>query len=410
MIDTASINIEKIRSDFPTLSEEVHGKPLVYFDNAATSQKPQVVIDAISNYYKTSNSNVHRGIHALSDRATRLYEGTREKVQQLLNAPSKEEIIFTKGTTDGINLVANTFGQAFLGEGDEILISQMEHHSNIVPWQLAAERAGAFVKFIPINDAGELILDNLDQLITDKTKIVSIVHTSNSLGTVNPVKSIIEAAHARNIPVLVDGAQAVPHTKVDVQELDCEFFVFSAHKAFGPTGTGALYGKAEWLNKLPPFQGGGDMIDKVSLEGSTWNVIPYKFEAGTPNIAGVIGMGVAIDYINEVGYDLIAAREKELLDYATERISDVDGIKIVGTAKEKAGVLAFVHNKAHASDLGTLLDVEGIAIRTGHHCTQPLMEYFNVSATARASFSFYNTKEEIDRFIDALKNAVKMFQ
>ncbi len=408
MIGIAVHDIAKIRSLFPALHQKVNGKPLIYFDNAATSQKPQEVIDAISEFYQTSNSNVHRGIHALSDRATRAYEGARESVRQLLNAEKTEEIIFTRGTTSGINLVASSFCQAFLSAGDEILLTQMEHHSNIVPWQIAASRTGAKIKVLPVSESGELIMEKLDDLLSDRTKIISVVHTSNSLGTVNPVKEIIKKAHKRGIPVLLDGAQAVPHRKTDVRDLDCDFFVFSAHKAFGPTGTGVLYGKEKWLNQMPPYEGGGDMIDRVTFEKTTWNVLPWKFEAGTPGIAGVVGMGAAIEFINRIGYDFIQSREKELLDTATDKISKVEGIRIVGTSKEKAGVLAFVSDRAHASDIGTLLDVQGIAIRTGHHCTQPLMDLFGVTATARASFSFYNTLEEIDNFIDALKGIMKL--
>lgn len=402
------IKIETLRQDFPTLQRSVNGKPLVYFDNGATAQKPQVVIDRINQYYQDENSNIHRGVHTLSQEATSAYEDARRKIQAYINAPLEEEIIYTKGTTDGINLVANGFTRGILKEGDEVVISAMEHHSNIVPWQMACEYTGATLKVAPINDEGELLFDEFKALLSEKTKLVAITHVSNTLGTINPVKDIVKASHALDIPVLLDGAQSVPHMKVDVQELDCEFYAFSGHKMFGPTGIGILYGKKEWLDKLPPYQGGGDMIKTVTFEKTTYNDLPHKFEAGTPNIAGGIGLGAAVDYLNELDWDAVHTHEDELLQYATEQISEIEGIRIVGTAKNKAGVLSFVHEKAHHYDMGTILDQLGIAIRTGHHCTEPLMHRCNVTGTARASFAFYNTKEEVDVFIAALKRALNM--
>lgn len=401
-------SIVDLRNDFPTLKRKVNGKDLVYFDNGATAQKPQIVIDRINHYYQEENSNIHRGVHTLSQEATAAYEEARRKVQAYINAPLEEEVIYTKGTTDGINLVANGFTRGILKEGDEVVISAMEHHSNIVPWQMACEYSGAILKVAPINDEGELLFDEFKSLLSSKTKLVAITHVSNTLGTINPAKAIVEAAHALDIPVLFDGAQSVPHMKVDVQELDCEFYAFSGHKMFGPTGIGILYGKKEWLDKLPPYQGGGDMIKTVSFEKTTYNDLPHKFEAGTPNIAGGIGLGAAVDYLNELDWDAVHVHENELLQYATEQISQVEGIRIVGTANNKAGVLSFVHEKAHHYDMGTILDQLGVAIRTGHHCTEPLMHRCNVTGTARASFAFYNTKEEIDVFIAALKRALNM--
>ncbi len=401
-------SIVDLRNDFPTLKRKVNGKDLVYFDNGATAQKPQVVIDRINQYYQDENSNIHRGVHTLSQEATAAYEEARRKIQAYINAPLEEEVIYTKGTTDGINLVANGFTRGILKEGDEVVISAMEHHSNIVPWQMACEYTGATLKVAPITDEGELILEEFKALLSEKTKLVAITHVSNTLGTINPVKEIVEAAHALDIPVLFDGAQSVPHMKVDVQELDCEFYAFSGHKMFGPTGIGILYGKKEWLDKLPPYQGGGDMIKTVSFEKTTYNDLPHKFEAGTPNIAGGIGLGAAVDYLNELDWEAVHAHEDELLEYATEQISQIEGIRIVGTAKNKAGVLSFVHEKAHHYDMGTILDQLGVAVRTGHHCTEPLMHRCNVTGTARASFAFYNTKEEVDVFIAALKRALNM--
>lgn len=401
-------SIVDLRNDFPTLKRKVNGKDLVYFDNGATAQKPQVVIDRINQYYQDENSNIHRGVHTLSQEATAAYEEARRKIQAYINAPLEEEVIYTKGTTDGINLVANGFTRGILKEGDEVVISAMEHHSNIVPWQMACEYTGATLKVAPITDEGELILEEFKALLSEKTKLVAITHVSNTLGTINPVKEIVEAAHALDIPVLFDGAQSVPHMKVDVQELDCEFYAFSGHKMFGPTGIGILYGKKEWLDKLPPYQGGGDMIKTVTFEKTTYNDLPHKFEAGTPNIAGGIGLGAAVDYLNELDWEAVHAHEDELLEYATEQISKIEGIRIIGTAKNKAGVLSFVHEKAHHYDMGTILDQLGVAVRTGHHCTEPLMHRCNVTGTARASFAFYNTKEEVDVFIAALKRALNM--
>ena len=403
------MDLEKIRADFPTLAVQVHGKPLVYFDNGATAQKPSVVIEAIDTYYREQNSNVHRGVHYLSATATELYEVTRHKVQRLLNAEKDHEVIITKGTTDAINLVANGFASAILQPGDEVIISGMEHHSNIVPWHMATERCGATTKAIPVLDDGSLDQDAYAGLLSEKTKLVALVHVSNTLGTINPVKEMIAMAHEKGIPVLLDGAQAVPHMKVDVRDLDVDFYTFSSHKVFGPTGVGILYGKESWLNKLPPYQGGGDMIERVTLEKTTYNELPHKFEAGTPNIAGVIGFGAAIDYINEIGYEAIGAHEEELLHYATGKLKQIAGVRIIGEAANKASVISFVVERVHPSDLGTVLDMRGIAVRTGHHCTQPLMDRFQIPATVRASFALYNSKDEIDIFIAALERSIKMF-
>lgn len=407
---TQILDINKIRQDFPILKREVNGKPLVYFDNGATSQKPQLVIDAINKYYSFENSNIHRGIHTLSQEATNAYEEARKKVQRFVNAQHEHEIIFTKGTTDSINLVASSFGKKHLKKGDEIIISTMEHHSNIVPWQMICEEAAAILKVIPINDKGELLMDEFKKLLSPKTKLVAITHVSNTLGTINPVKKIIKLAKEAGALVLIDGAQAVPHTKIDVQELNCDFYAFSGHKMFGPTGVGILYGKEAVLNDLPPYQGGGDMIKTVTFEKTTYNCLPHKFEAGTPNIVGGIGLGVAVDYMNSIGIDKIEAYEHELLTYATEQIKQIEGVRIVGEATKKASVLSFVVDGTHPSDIGMIIDKLGIAIRTGHHCTEPLMNRLNVSGTARASFAFYNTKEEIDIFIAALKRAVTMLK
>lgn len=408
--NTDILNINKIRDDFPILKREVNGKPLVYFDNGATSQKPQLVIDAINKYYTFENSNIHRGIHTLSQEATNAYEVARKKVQRFVNAQHEHEIIFTKGTTDSINLVAASFGKKHLKKGDEIIISNMEHHSNIVPWQMICEEKEAVLKVIPINDKGELLMDEFKKLLSPKTKFVSITHVSNTLGTINPVKEIIKLAKEAGALVLIDGAQAVPHTKIDVQELNCDFYAFSGHKMFGPTGVGILYGKEAILNDLPPYQGGGDMIKTVTFEKTTYNELPHKFEAGTPNIVGGIGLGVAIDYMNSIGLDKIEAYEHELLTYATEQIKQIEGVRIVGEAAKKASVLSFVVDGTHPSDIGMIIDKLGVAIRTGHHCTEPLMNRLNVPGTARASFAFYNTFEEIDIFIAALKRAVTMLK
>ncbi|MEW6510237.1 MAG: cysteine desulfurase [Bacteroidota bacterium] len=395
--------VKACRHHFPLLRQRVNGKPLVYLDNAATSQKPQVVIDAVMRYYEEENSNIHRGVHFLSERATQAYEGARTKVQRFLNAGEQREIIFVRGTTEGINLVAHSYGRRHVGPGDEVLISAMEHHSNIVPWQILCEERGAALRVIPINDAGELVMNDYARMLTPRTKIVALVHVSNALGTVNPVKRLISMAHAKNIPVLIDGAQAVPHMRVDVRDLDADFYAFSAHKVFGPTGIGVLYGKEALLEAMPPYQGGGDMIKSVTFEKTLYNDLPYKFEAGTPNIEGTIGLGAAIDYINTLDVDGIAAFEHDLLRYATDAVLQVPGLRIIGTAKEKAAVLSFVMEGIHPHDIGTILDDEGIAIRTGHHCAQPVMQRFGVPATARASFAFYNTREEVDVLVSALQ-------
>ncbi len=402
-------DVERIRKDFPALHQQVHGKPLVYLDNAATSQKPQLVIDAITAYYALENSNVHRGVHLLSERATQAYEGARARVQRFLNAAESREIVFVRGTTEGINLVAQSYGRASVGAGDEIVISAMEHHSNIVPWQMLCAEKGAVLRVVPIDDAGELRLDEYARLLTERTKLVAVAHISNALGTVNPVKGLIELAHARGVPVLVDGAQAAPHLRVDVRDLDCDFYVFSGHKTLGPTGIGVLYGKAERLERMPPWQGGGDMIASVTFEKTTYNTLPYKFEAGTPHIAGVIGLGVALDYLSGLGLERVAAYEQDLLAYGTEALRAVPGLRIIGTAKEKASVLSFVLDGVHAHDVGTILDNAGVAVRAGHHCAMPIMQRFGVPATVRASLAFYNTREELDALVAALHEVRGIF-
>lgn len=402
-------SIEKIRKDFPNLRVKVHGKPLAYLDNAATTFKPRCVIDAVSEHYTSGASNVHRGIHYLSERATAAFEWTREKIKVFLNARKTSEIIFTRGTTESINLVASSYGRTFLKKGDEVLISEMEHHSNIVPWQMLCEEKGCVLKVAPINDQGELIYEEFEKLLTPRTKFVSMVYVSNSLGTINPVKKVIDAAHRAGAVVLIDGAQAVGHLPVDVQDLDCDFFAFSGHKLFGPTGVGVLYGREDLLEKMPPYQGGGDMIASVTFEKTTYNVLPYKFEAGTPNVEAVIGLRSAVEYVQNIGFDLIQAHDHELLEYGTKVLSKLPGLRLIGTAKNKVAVLSFVLPSIHAHDLGTLLDREGIAIRTGHHCTQPVMKHFGVPATSRASMSIYNTADEIDRLAEAVKKARKLF-
>jgi cysteine desulfurase/selenocysteine lyase len=402
------LDIEKIRSDFPILSREVNGMPLVYLDNGASSQKPKQVIDVITRYYEQENSNIHRGIHTLSQEATNAYEDSRKTVQSFINAEYDHEVIFTAGTTAAINLVASSFGKKHLNKGDEIIISTMEHHSNIVPWQMICEEKGAILKVVPVNDKGEFLMGEFEQLLSAKTKLVAVTHVSNTLGTINPVKKIIEKTHQKGALVLIDGAQAVPHTKVDVRDLDCDFYAFSGHKMFGPTGIGILYGKESILNDLPPYQGGGDMIKTVTFEKTTYNCLPHKLEAGTPNIVGGIGLAAAINYMNTIGIDKIEAYEHKLLTYATEQIKQIDGVKIIGEAEQKASVLSFVVEGTHPTDIGTIVDKLGIAIRTGHHCTEPLMNRFNIPGTARASFAFYNTFEEVDTFINGLKRAVKM--
>jgi cysteine desulfurase / selenocysteine lyase len=405
----SAFDVEAIRKDFPILATEVHGKPLAYLDNAATTQKPQAVIDAVSDYYRTSNANIHRGVHLLSERATRGYEQARVKVQRLLRAGDHKEIVFVRGATEGINLVAQTHGRMVLKAGDEVLVTAMEHHSNIVPWQMICEEKGAKLRVAPMTDAGELELGAYERLLTDKTKIVAAVHISNALGTVNPIKRMIELAHQAGARVLVDGAQSTPHTPVDVRALDADFFVFSGHKLYGPTGIGALYGKAALLEAMPPYQGGGDMIRSVTFEKTLFNALPYKFEAGTPDISGAIGLGAAIDYLDQVGLEGAAAWEQELLTFATRRISAIPGVRVVGTAPTKAAVLSFVVEGVHPHDIGTVLDQEGIAIRTGHHCAQPALERLGLAATARASFAFYNTREEVERLAEGIARAKEVF-
>jgi cysteine desulfurase/selenocysteine lyase len=402
-------DVERVRQDFPILAQRVRGHQLVYLDNAATSQKPRQVIDALRGYYECENSNVHRGVHFLSELATKLYEEAREKVRQFINAKSVQEIVFVRGTTEGINLVASSYGRTHLKAGDEILISALEHHSNIVPWQLLCEEMGATLRVIPMNDAGELLFDGYEKLLTTKTKLVALAHISNALGTINPVKEMIAAAHHHGIPVLIDGAQAVPHIRVDVQDLGADFYTFSSHKMFGPTGVGVLFGRAKMLESMPPYQGGGDMIKSVTFEKTTYNDLPYKFEAGTPNIAGTIGLGVAVDYLLGQDWDLLAAHEHDLLKYATERLHSIPGLNLVGTAREKASVLSFTLASVHPHDVGTILDQEGIAVRTGHHCAQPVMDRFGIPATTRASFAFYNTRNEVDALVAGLQKVVEMF-
>lgn len=401
--------IDKIRSDFPILNEKIRNKPLVYLDNAASSQKPNAVIDCISHVYRHDYANVHRGVHTLSVRSTDKFEGAREKIKDFINAESDKEIIFTKGTTESINLVAQSYGKANINAGDEILISAMEHHSNIVPWQMLCEQTGAILKVAPINLRGELVLDEFIKLIGDKTRLIAVAHMSNALGTINPVKQIIAIAHKKNIPVLLDGAQAIPHMPVDVRELDCDFYAFSGHKLYGPSGIGVLYGKQAILEAMPPYQGGGDMIRRVTFEETEYNTLPYKFEAGTPSIADAIALGAAIDYLNEIGMDSVAAYEAELLDYATERAKQIKGLRIIGEASEKGAILSFVLDHIHPHDIGTMLDSLGIAVRAGHHCAMPVMDFFEVPATARASFAIYNTKQEIDVLIDGIKSLIEVF-
>lgn len=403
------IDVERIRRDFPILGREVYGKPLVYLDNAATTQKPQCVIDAISEAYCNENANVHRGIHFLSQQATDLMEAAREKVRQFIGAGSTEEIIFTRGTTESINLLASSFAQAFLKEGDEVVISGMEHHSNIVPWQIQAQRYGFKIKVIPVTDLGELDMDAFKALLTAKTKLVSITHVSNVLGTVNPVSEIISLAHSHGIPVAIDGAQAVPHIKVNVKELGADFYALSGHKIYGPTGIGVLYGRKELLEKMPPYQGGGEMIKKVTFEGTTYNELPYKFEAGTPDYVGSIALGTALDYVQEIGMERIASYESELCSYALARLGEIPGMRIIGNSPERSAVVSFLVGNIHPSDMGTLLDRLGIAVRTGHHCAEPLMDRFGIPGTVRASFSFYNTKSEIDVLTAGIERVRAMF-
>lgn len=397
-----------IREEFPVLKTSVRGKELVYLDNGATSQKPKMVIDAISEYYSEYNSNIHRGVHHLSQVATEKYEAARIKLQKFINAPLQEEVIFTEGTTESINLVASSFGRKFINEGDEVIISAMEHHSNIVPWQMICEERGAILKVIPIDANGDLLMDEYESLLSDKTKMVAVTHISNTLGTINPVKEIIGLAKIHGAKVLLDGAQAVPHMKVDVQDLDCDFYAFSGHKMYGPTGVGILYGKKELLDAMPPYQGGGDMIKEVTFEKTTYNHLPHKFEAGTPNIVGGIGLGAAVDYMNSIGFESFKNIEEELLEYATEKLLEIEGLRIIGQAKSKTSVISFFIDGLHPFDIGTILDQLGIAVRTGHHCTQPLMKFFNIPGTIRASFAIYNTKSEIDLLVKGLNRACRM--
>jgi cysteine desulfurase/selenocysteine lyase len=404
------LNPGPIRRDFPILSRKVHGKPLAYLDNAATSQKPQQVIDAVTRYYSRSNANIQRGVHLLSVRATEAYEATRERVQQFLNATRAEEIVFVRSTTEAINLVAQTAGRSVLNPGDEVVVSQMEHHSNIVPWQMLCQEKGARLRVIPVSGRGELYLDEYEKLLNHRTRIVAVTHVSNVLGTINPVRKLVEMAHGHGALVLLDGAQAVPHVKVDVQELDCDFYCFSGHKIYGPTGIGILYGKWNRLESMPPYQGGGEMIRSVSFEKTTYNEPPHKFEGGTPNIAGGVALAAALDYLENLGLDRVAAYENELLEYATSRLSQVPGLRLIGTAPSKAAVLSFVLDEVHPHDLGTILDLEGVAIRTGHHCAQPLMDYYGLPATARASLAFYNTREEIDALCRGLEKVIEVFE
>jgi cysteine desulfurase/selenocysteine lyase len=404
-----AFDVQKIRADFPILRERVHGKPLVYLDSANTSQKPESVLRAMDDYYRHANANIHRATHVLSERATALYEGAREKVTRFVNAPDKRSVVLTTGTTDGINLVAQTYGRTFLRPGDEVLVSWLEHHSNIVPWQLLCEQVGARLRVAAINDVGEVDLDSFEQLLSSRTRIVAVSHVSNALGTVNPIRRMIGRAHDAGAVVLVDGAQAIPHFSVDVQEIDCDFYVFSSHKMFGPTGTGVLYGRRSLLEKMPPYRGGGDMISSVTFEKTTYNQLPYKFEAGTPNIAGVAGLGAAVDYLQSIDRVGALAHEDDVLAYATERLREVPGTRVIGQARDKAGVLSFVMENAHPHDVGTLLDRQGVAVRTGQHCAQPVMDRYGISATIRASLAIYNTREDIDALISALGRVREVF-
>ncbi|MDQ3138274.1 MAG: cysteine desulfurase [Gemmatimonadota bacterium] len=406
---TLALDVERLREDFPILSERVRGKPLVYLDNAATSQKPRAVIDAVTRFYSAENANIHRGVHYLSERATIAYDAVRGRVARFINASSPAEIVFTRGTTEGINLVAQSYGRSTLRAGDEILITGMEHHSNIVPWQMVAAQTGATVRAVPITDAGELDLDAFDRLLTERTRILAVVQLSNALGSINPVRWLVARARERGVVTLVDGAQSAPHLPVDVQALGCDFFAFSGHKVFGPTGVGVLYGRSELLARMPPWQGGGDMIETVTLERSTWALPPARFEAGTPMIAEVIGLGAALEYVETVGRDAIGAWEENLLAYATERVGALNGVRLIGTAREKASVLSFVVNGVHPHDVGAVLDDEGVAIRAGHHCAQPVMQRFGVPATARASFAFYNTRDEVDTLVRGLRRVRTLF-
>ncbi|HVH89240.1 MAG TPA: cysteine desulfurase [Terriglobales bacterium] len=409
LVASTGFDVARVRRDFPILAQKVRGKDLVYLDNAATSQKPQQVVDAITRYYQSGNANIHRGVHFLSEHATEEHEAAREAVRQFINATRTEELIFVRGTTEGINLIAQTYGRAHVGSGDEVLISAMEHHSNIVPWQILCEQQGAKLRVIPINDQGELLMDEFQKLMSPRTKIIAVAHVSNALGTINPIREIVKIAHARNVPVLVDGAQGVPHIKVDVQNLDCDFYAFSSHKMYGPMGMGVLYGKYDLLNAMPPYQGGGDMIRSVTFEKTTYNQLPYKFEAGTPDVAGAIGLAAAVNYLNGLGIESVAAHEHELLAYATAELSKLSGIRVIGNAREKAAVLSFVLEGVHPHDIGTILDQEGIAVRTGHHCAQPIMQRFGIPATVRASFGLYNTKSEVDALVAGIDKVREVF-
>ena len=402
-------DINKIRQDFPVLQQKIYGKPLAYLDNAATTQKPKVVIDTVSKYYSEENANVHRGVHYLSNKATESFEIARKNIQQYINAENSHEIIFTKGTTDSINLVASSFGKKFISKDDEILISLMEHHSNIVPWQILCEEKKAKLNIIPINEKGEIIFDAFEEFLTDKTKLVAITHVSNVLGTINPVKEIISKAQEKNIPVLIDGAQSIPHLKVDVKELDCDFYCFSGHKVYAPMGVGVLYGKDKFLEEMPPYQSGGEMIKSVTFEKTYFNELPFKFEAGTPNVGGVLGLSAAFDYLNKIGRENIEVYENELLNYAIEELQKINGLRFIGTAKHKTSVISFLIGDIHPYDAGIIIDKMGVAIRTGHHCAQPVMDWFKIQGTIRASFAFYNTKDEIDRLIEAILQVKKMF-
>ena len=408
LVDLVPLDVEKVRAEFPALNQSVHGKPLVYLDNGATTQKPQSVIDAVANYYARDNANVHRGVHELSERATAAYEGAREKVRDFINASSVAEVVFTRGTTESINLAAQSYCRPELKPGDEVLITEMEHHSNIVPWQLLCEQTGAVLKVAPIHESGELDIEAYRRLLNSKTRMVGIVHVSNALGTINPVGELIDAAHEVDAAVIIDGAQAAAHIPIDVRALDCDFYAVSSHKVFGPTGIGVLYGKRALLEAMPPYQGGGDMIEHVSFDKTTYNELPYKFEAGTPNIAGAVGFGAAIDYVRGICPEAIQAHEHDVFEYATRRFSELDGGRIIGTARDKCSILSFLLGDAHPSDIGTILDHQGIAIRTGHHCAMPVMQHFGVPGTARASFAMYNSRNDVDRLIDALQVAQRM--
>jgi len=398
-----------IRKDFPILAQQVHSKPLIYLDNAATSQKPKCVIEALTRFYQMDNANIHRGVHQLSERSTQSYEAARDRVRRFLNAANTREIIFVRGATEGINLVAQTYGRTRVSAGDEIVISALEHHSNIVPWQMLCEEKGAVLRVIPINDRGEMEFDQFEKLLNHRTRLVAVSHVSNALGTINPVREIVKTAHGWNVPVLIDGAQAVPHMEVDVRSLACDFYVFSGHKVFGPTGIGVLYGREQLLKDMPPWQGGGDMIRSVTFEKTTYNDLPYKFEAGTPDIAGVIGLGAAIDYLDQIGMDVVAAHERDLLEYGTRALESISGLRLIGVAREKAGVLSFVIDGVHPHDAGTILDREGVAVRAGHHCAQPVMDRFGLSGTTRASLAFYNTREDIDALVAGIQKVKEVF-